>query len=181
MWLITASKSCQQCCFKPVHDFCWPNHVKLGLFKTKTLPVFIKYSLACFLHNQLSRLINPNQGFASTLMTITGTLGWFHNVYSMNCRITVAPQHTWVLESDATQWTVLNMIFWTCAATRVLSCEVWVSCDLQLPTVSATNTCKFDIWEAAWWPQVQSERHRLDNVWLISRPLLYLVYYHLYM
>lgn len=53
------------------------------------------------------------------------------------------------------------------AVPRVLSCELPVSCDLQLPEESATNTCRFDIGAAGQRPKVCNDR--LDNTSHVHR------------
>lgn len=63
----------------------------------------------------------------------------------------------------APQWTVVTR----CAVPRVLSCELPVSCDLQLPQESATNTCRFDIGEPCLRPNVFNDR--LDNTSHVHR------------
>lgn len=109
-----------------------------------------QYSLACFLHNQLNQIINPNQAQKgpTSPLAITGTMGRLHKGHNINCRISVCPHHrrVWVPPSG-------QFYLWSFEQARVLSCEVRVSCDLHLPRVSATNACRFDIWEPAWWPK----------------------------
>lgn len=139
---------------------------QVGSFKTRTTSLHNSTIWSFNLYNRLNAIINPNQRPRRTplalFITITGTLCILRKANMMNSVVfSISPQMILVL--GALQWTVVT----SGGVPRVLSCELPVSCDLQLPKESATNTCRFDIGEPGLRPTVCTDR--LDNTSHVHR------------
>lgn len=137
-----------------------PQSCRVGSIGTRTPCIHNSTIWPFNLYNRLSAIINPNQKPRGTplalFITITGTLCILRKANTMNeCFLAIRSEI--FLVPGAPQWTDVTRG----AVPRVLSCELPVSCDLQLPEESATNTCRFDIGEAGQRPKVCN--NRLDN------------------
>ena len=108
-------------------------------FKTKTLCIHHStvwpVSYVTSLRESLTRIAHSH-----LFMIITGALDRFHKG-NINCGITVFlnTDRIWCLVPPGGCGLLIM------CSHQSLSCEVRVSCDLQLPRVSATNTCRIDI------------------------------------
>lgn len=143
-----------------------PQSGQVGSIKTRTLCIHHSTIWPFNLYNRLSAIINPNQKPRRTplalFITITGTLCILRKANIMNSGF-AASHHRWF-------WCLAppgGRLWHAALFPRVLSCELPVSCDLQLPQESATNTCRFDIGEPGLRPRVCSDR--LDNTSHVRR------------
>lgn len=128
---MAVTKSGQQCCSQTHSGLLLAKSYKAGFIQNKTSlcvhhstvwPVSYVTSLV----ESLPQIRSPLPPF----LTLTGTLDRFHKGYNTNSQIKLFPRLRFLV-LDASWWTFVN--FWTCVATWVFSCEVRVSCDLQLP------------------------------------------------
>lgn len=128
---------------------------KVGSFKTKTLCIHNStiwpVSYITSLVESLTRIWSRRTPLA-LFMTITGTLGRLHKGGNINWGISVSCLR-WSLVPDATQWTNLHMVYWTCCHQSFV---MWVS-SLVWPS-AAKRICNkhLQVWHPRTWPEAQS-------------------------
>lgn len=97
LWLITASKSNQQCCPQAYSRLLLTRSCKAEFIQNRKLSVFITVQSGLFsyissLVESLTR-IRPREAPFPLYISRNGTLGRFHKGYNINCMITVFPHH----------------------------------------------------------------------------------------
>lgn len=124
---------------------------KVGSFKTKTLCIHNStiwpVSYITSLVESLTRIGSRSTPLA-LFMTITGTLGRLHKGGNINWGISVSC-HRWSLVPDATQWTNLHMVYWTCCHQFwhvSFGSRVTFSCQENLQQTPAGLTSKNPAW-----------------------------------
>ena len=181
MWLVTSFKSDQQCCSQAYSWLLLTQSCKAGFIQNKNSLLSSQYSLIV---TSLNCIKSRRAPFPPSI-AITGTLGrlrkW-HKTFTVTfhcfttdrfwCLLPPGGQfHTWCTEHVPPP----EFCHVSFESRVTFSCQ---QCDWR----SAMNTCGFDIWEPALWPEAQSVQwHRLDNVRVTSRQLLYLVHFQICM